>query len=171
MVLKRGVGDTGLHTREDAVSSPIDDDRTARPTLLVGHGRDPSSDRALLAAVDLGRRLGAKLHVVHVVDAHDYPLNTDAPDWGQRGEEAVAAEQAHVEHLLACSPVEWSYEALHGEPARVLCAAADEHDALLIVVGSRGEGLRRALGRIMDPSISHALIQRQCRPVPPVPVH
>lgn len=153
------------------MSSPFDADRTAGPTLLVGHGRDPSSDRALLAAVDLGRRLGARLHVVHVVDLNDYPVNTEAPDWGQRGAEAVAAEQGHVEDLLAASPVDWSYEARHGEPARVLCTAAEEHDALLIVVGSRGEGLRRALGRLMDPSISHAVIQRQCRPVLVVPAH
>lgn len=153
------------------MSSPFDADGTIEPTLVVGHGRDPSSDQALLAAVDLGRRLGARLHVVHVIDLHDYPLNMDAPDWGQRGEEAVAAERSHVEGLLAGSPVAWSYEALHGDPGRVLCTAADEHDALLIVVGSRGEGLRRALGRLMDPSISHAVIQRQCRPVLVVPTH
>ena len=153
------------------MSSPIDADRTADPTLVVGHGQDPSSDHALLAAVDLGRRLGGRLHVVHVIDLNDYPINIDAPDWEQRGAEAVAAEQRHVEHLLAGAPVPWTYEARHGDPAKVLCAAADEHDALLIVVGSRGEGLRRALGRLMDPSISHAVIQRQRRPVLVVPTH
>jgi nucleotide-binding universal stress UspA family protein len=67
--------------------------------------------------------------------------------------------------------VPWTYEARHGDPAKVLCTAADEHDALLIVVGSRGEGLRRALGRLMDPSISHGVIQRQHRPVLVVPTH
>lgn len=153
------------------MSSSFDADRAAEHTLVVGHGHDPSSDHALLAAVDLGRRLGGRLHVVHVIDLHDYPINIDAPDWEQRGAEAVAAEQRHVEHLLAEAPVPWTYEARHGDPAKVLCSAADEHDALLIVVGSRGEGLRRALGRLMDPSISHAVIQRQCRPVLVVPAH
>jgi nucleotide-binding universal stress UspA family protein len=153
------------------VSSPFDADRTAGPTLVVGHGRDPSSDRALHTAVDLGRRLGGRLHVVHVIDLNDYPVNLDAPDWGDRGAEAVAAEQRHVEHLLADAGVAWSYEALHGDPANVLCTAAKEHDALMIVVGSRGEGLRRALGRLMDPSISHGVIQRQDRPVLVVPTH
>jgi hypothetical protein len=36
------------------------------PTLVVGHSRDPSSDFALAAAVDLARRMGGRLHVVHV---------------------------------------------------------------------------------------------------------
>ena len=144
---------------------------TPAPTLVVGHGQDPSSDRALLAAVDLGRRLGGRLHVVHVIDLHDYPINVDAPDWEERGAGAVAAEQRHVEDLLADAPVPWRYEARHGDPAEVLCTVADEHDALLIVVGSRGEGLRRALGRLVDPSISHAVIQRQHRPVLVVPAH
>ena len=153
------------------MSSPFDADRTACPTLVVGHGHDPSSDHALLAAVDLGRRLDGRLHVVHVIDLHDYPLNIDAPDWEQRGAAAVVAEQRHVESLLADAPVPWSYEACHGDPAKVLCSAAEEHDALLIVVGSRGEGLRRALGRLMDPSISHGVIQRQHRPVLVVPSH
>jgi nucleotide-binding universal stress UspA family protein len=153
------------------VSSAFDVGRTDGPTLVVGHGQDPSSDHALLTAVDLARRLGGRLHVVHVVDLHDYPLNIDAPDWEQRGAEAVAAEQRHVERLLAEAPVPWTYEARHGDPAKVLCTAADERDALLIVVGSRGEGLRRALGRVMDPSISHGVIQRQRRPVLVVPSH
>ena len=141
------------------------------PTLVVGHGQDPSSDHALRAAVDLAGRLGGRLHVVHVVDLHDYPVNVDAPDWDQRGAEALAAEQRHVEGVLADAPVPWTYEVRHGEPAKVLCTAAEEHDALLIVVGSRGEGLRRALGRLMDPSISHGVIQRQHRPVLVVPAH
>ena len=141
------------------------------PTLVVGHGQDPSSDHALRAAVDLAHRLGGRLHVVHVIDLHDYPINVDAPDWEQRGAEAVAAEQRHVEGMLLDAPVPWTYEARHGEPAKVLCTAAEEHDALLIVVGSRGEGLRRALGRLMDPSISHGVIQRQHRPVLVVPAH
>ena len=141
------------------------------PTLVVGHGQDPSSDHALHAVVDLAQRLGGRLHVVHVIDLHDYPINIDAPDWEQRGAEAVAAERRHVEGMLIDAPVPWTYEARHGEPAKVLCTAAEEHDALLIVVGSRGEGLRRALGRLMDPSISHGVIQRQHRPVLVVPAH
>jgi nucleotide-binding universal stress UspA family protein len=153
------------------VSSAFDADRTDGPTLVVGHGHDPSSDHALLAAIDLARRLGGRLHVVHVIDLNDYPVDVDAADWEERGAEAVAAEQRHVESVLADASVPWTYEACHGDPATVLCTAAQEHDALLIVVGSRGEGPRRALARLLDPSISHGVIQRQRRPVLVVPAH
>jgi nucleotide-binding universal stress UspA family protein len=153
------------------VSSAFDAGRTGGPTLVVGHGHDPSSDHALLAGIDLARRLGGRLHVVHVIDLNDYPVDVDAADWEQRGAEAVAAEQRHVERVLADAPVPWTYEACHGDPATVLCTAAQEHDALLIVVGSRGEGPRRALARLLDPSISHGVIQRQRLPVLVVPAH
>lgn len=36
-----------------------------------------------------------------------------------------------------------------------LARAADDHDALLIVVGTRGEGLRVAILRLIEPSVSH----------------
>ncbi|HLU56597.1 MAG TPA: universal stress protein [Pseudonocardia sp.] len=141
------------------------------PTLVVGHGRDASSDHALRAAIDLAARLGGRLHVVHVIDLRDYPLNVDAPDWEQRGAEALAEEQRHVEGMLADAGVSWTYEARHGEPAKALCTAAEELDAYLIVVGSRGEGLRRAISRLVDPSISHGVLRHQRRPVLVVPAH
>jgi nucleotide-binding universal stress UspA family protein len=52
--------------------------------------------------------------------------------------------------------VPWTYEALRGEPAAGLTNAATDHNALMIVVGSRGEGLRRALARLADPSVSNS---------------
>lgn len=153
------------------MTSPQHAEPTAVPTVLVGHGRDPSSDPALLAAVDLARRLGARLHVVHAICVDDYPVNVDAPDWEERGAAAVAEEERHVASLLADAPVAWTYEARDGEPADVLCRAAEEHDVLLIIVGSRGEGLRRAVARLGDPSVSHRVIQHQHRPVVVVPAH
>lgn len=52
----------------------------------------------------------------------------------------------------------------------MLARAADEHDALMIVVGSRGEGLRRALARLAGPSVSHGVIGHQRHPVLVVPL-
>lgn len=139
-------------------------------TLLVGHGRGPSSDHALHVAVDLGRRLGAQLHVVHTICGNDYPVALDGWDWAAQGAEAIAEERRHVEGLLAGAGLPWTYEERNGDPATELAQAAAEHDALLIVVGTRGEGFRRALARLLDPSVSHGVIQRQRRPVLLVPV-
>jgi nucleotide-binding universal stress UspA family protein len=152
------------------VASGFDANRAATPTLFVGHGRDPSSDHAVTVAADFARRLGARLHVVHAICLDDYPTDPDAADWEEQGAAAVAEQHRHVEELLADIPVQWSYEARHGEPSAVLARAADEHDALMIVVGTRGEGLSRTLARLTDPSVSHGVIGHQRRPVLVVPL-
>jgi nucleotide-binding universal stress UspA family protein len=148
------------------VTSPVD----GPPTLLVGHNREPSSDHALLVAVDLAGRLGGRLHIVHTVCLTDFPVDPDTWDWEAQGAAMLAVERRHVEELLADAPLRWTFEARYGDPAGQLADAAAEHDALLIVVGSRGEGFRRALARLVDPSVSHGVIQRQHRPVLVVPV-
>lgn len=142
----------------------------AEPTVLVGHGRDPSSDHALVVAADFARRLGAHLHVVHAICLDDYPIDPDAADWEEQGAAAVAEQRRRVEQVLADSPVRWTYEARRGEPPAVLTRAANEHNTLMIVVGSRGEGLRRALARLADPSVSHRVIGHQQYPVLVVPL-
>jgi len=48
-------------------------------TLVLGHGRDPGSARALQVAADLAGRLHAHLHVVHGVDLDDYPIKPGGP--------------------------------------------------------------------------------------------
>lgn len=138
-------------------------------TLVVGHSPDPGGDHALGAAADLARRLGARLHVVHVVTLDDYPIDPDAADWEQQAEYALAEQRDRVVQALADRGAAWEYETRRGDPAAELCRAADEHDALLIVVGTRGEGLRTVVSRLLEPSVSHAVIAYQHRPVLVVP--
>jgi nucleotide-binding universal stress UspA family protein len=140
-------------------------------TLVVGHSRDLSSDHALAVAADLGRRLHARLHVVHMVDSGDYPIEIDGADWEGQIDQDLPAQRERVERILAGAGLGWTYEARNGNPAVELAQAAEEHQALLIVVGTRGEGLRVAITRLMliEPSVSHRLIHRQHRPVLVVP--
>jgi nucleotide-binding universal stress UspA family protein len=138
-------------------------------TLIVGHCRDTASDHALAVAAELGRRLGAQLHVVHAVALDDYPIDPDASDWEERGEQTLVEERHQVEAALTRTGLPWTYRSCRGNPVRALAAAADERDALMIVVGTRGEGLRAILSRLIQPSVSHALIEHQHRPVLVVP--
>src|SRR4051794_18486591 len=62
----------------------MSDATEAAPTLVIGHGRDPSSDFALAAAIALARRLRGRLHIVHVVGLSDYPIDPDAADWQEQ---------------------------------------------------------------------------------------
>ncbi len=51
---------------------------------------------------------------------------------------------------------------LEGDPAQVICEAAEEHDVDAVVVGSHDKGVWR---RLLEPSVAHAVIQGTYRPV------
>ena len=139
--------------------------KAASAVLVVGFDRRPESLTALMTAAELGRRLAAELRVIHAIDLTDYPVDPDRGDWEDKGQEVLHREQEIVAHRLADYEYGWSYVAVHGEPVRELSRAADESDALIIVVGSRGEGWHRLYDRIASPSVSHRLIQHCGRPV------
>lgn len=140
--------------------------------IVVGHDRHESGRRALAVAADLGGRLHADLRVVHVVDAGDYPLSSDADDWESSAAAAVTAEREAVAQTLRSYPGRWTFESLRGDPAARLAAAAADTEAYLIVVGTRGRGHGAALSRLVGGSVSRILLGRTDRPVlvvPPTP--
>jgi nucleotide-binding universal stress UspA family protein len=134
-------------------------------TLVVGFDRSPEARAALACAAEVGTRLGAHLHVVHAVSLDDYPIDPDVGDWEGQARRVLAEERTDLVAILDDHPCGWSYVAGRGDPVRLLTQRADEHDAMMIVVGTRGEGLRGAVHRLLGPSISHGLIGRAHRPV------
>lgn len=142
---------------------------TAETSLVVGHSRHPAADVALHFAVDLARRLHADLHVVHAVDLTDYPVDPDAADWQEQARRALAEQGRHVEALLAGFPLSWTYQAGHGDPVRLMADVAEETGALMIIVGSHGEGLGATFDRLVAGSVSRTVLRRQHRPVLIVP--
>ncbi len=141
----------------------------ADTSLVVGHSPHPASDAALRVAVDLARRLRADLHVVHGVDLFDYPVDPDAADWEQQARRSLDAQRRRVEAALADAPLGWTYQAAHGDPARLIAGVAEETDALMIVVGSHGEGPGATFERLLAGSVSRTVLRRQHRPVLVVP--
>jgi nucleotide-binding universal stress UspA family protein len=134
-------------------------------TLVLGYDRRPESQDALQVAVDMARRLSAQLHVVHAIDLDDYPIDPESADWDDQARLVLAGERAVVASVLGEHSTGWTYQAGHGDPATFLVAVADEHDAIMIIVGSRGEGWRVSLERLLSPSVSHRLINDCQRPV------
>ncbi len=138
--------------------------------LLVAYGHGPHGDRVLRVAADLAGRIGASLLVVHVVDAHDEPVDPDSATFDADTVRHVEQLRRHVDAVLGeLSGPGWTHEVLRGDPVRVLSRAADEHHVTMIVIGSRGEGPGAALSRLFEPSVSHGLIGHQRRPVLVVP--
>lgn len=130
------------------------------PILVVGYDRSAPSRRALVLAVELATRLNARLHVVHVVDLRDYPIDPDSADWEQQGRERLAAEFEAVKSTLTGWIGDWSYDVQRGDPARVLTGAAENDHAMMIIVGTRAEsGIGAQLERLLgvSGSVSHAL--------------
>lgn len=144
-------------------------DRAAATTLVLGHGGDPASGQALRVAADLAGRLHAHVQVVHGVDLDDYPIDPDAADWDHQAQLALATQRRQVADALAGVGQGWTYHASHADPVRLIAAVAEEHDALMIIVGTRGEGFGASVERLMGRSVSHGVIRAQYRPVLVVP--
>jgi nucleotide-binding universal stress UspA family protein len=139
--------------------------------IVVGYANTPGGRRALAVAADLASELRARLHVVHVIDLRDYPVDPDSPDWEAGEATELAAERAEVERALADRAPDWHYEVQRGNPVRALAEAADREQARMIVVGAHhGSGLGAALDRLLraTPSVAHGL-ERAGVPVLVVP--
>lgn len=163
--------------------------RRSGATVVTGVS-DPGTGRAVLAqALDLAARMGGDLIIAHV---EEIPVAAGGmlPASGMAGPpvapiptpEAVevaadrTAEEDWVHSLRAEVAAELGLEHVActhrhgvGDPGRVLADLAHEADAYCVVVGSRGEGIWAALGRMFRPSVSRSALRDQRVPVLVVP--
>lgn len=160
------------------------------PTVLAGIADRTSGGSVLAQALDLAARLQGTLIVTHVTEP--LPAGAALPAAGMAGpavlpldpEQARLTEQARldeeeawirslhdevaVEPELAAVP--WTYQAASGDPGHTLVDLAAQLGAYCVVVGSRGEGVRAMLSRLVRPSVSHAVISERQVPVLVVPL-
>ncbi|HEX4431298.1 MAG TPA: universal stress protein [Frankiaceae bacterium] len=150
------------------ISTPMAGDAPQGCTqLLVGHDVQPASRAAVRFTADLAARLGAYLHVVHVVDLADTPIDADSAEWDTRARTALEALHSDAQKLLEGFDIGWTYHACHGDPAELLYRVADEHGVLFVAVGATGRNLTR---RLMEGgSVSRRLMRRHTIPVLVVP--
>ncbi len=134
-------------------------------SIVLGYDRSPGADRALHVAIELASSFDVPLVLVY---------GTHPP--GGVGEEAREAERALIElDESITAPAVAAAEAagvaavvalVDERPAQALVDAADEHDALAIVVGTWSESPLR--GALLG-SVAHKLLQLATRPVLCVP--
>lgn len=132
--------------------------------LVAGFDDQAASLAALRTAADLARRLGADLHVVHGIDARDHPIDpdTDVEAWENYTRKVLDGLRTQVQQTLAAHPGAWTYHTADGNPARLLVRIAEEHQALMIVVGTHRH---RSLARMMRGSVSRGVARTAHHPV------
>jgi universal stress protein E len=134
-------------------------------SIVCGVDGSRDSDAALAVAAGLAERLGARLVLAHVADRVLTPYAQTAPLTGigiagsLAVDEAAAQQEAGVRLLEQAADragvAHAEYRVAIGLPAERLADIADEEDAELILVGSRGRGAFKAafLG-----SVSNSLV-------------
>jgi len=135
-------------------------------TIIWATDGSESAEQALPVALELAADTGAKLLVVHA----DERLR------GRAGGAHVLADDENIQQALASkvdelveSGVRASLEVVHGlnrEPADLIAGAAKEHQADVIVVGTRGHG--RIAGMLLG-SVTQRLLHVAPCPVLAVP--
>jgi nucleotide-binding universal stress UspA family protein len=125
-------------------------------TIVLGYDDSEPSKRALERAAQLTKAFGAKLIVTSVsprmanIGRSAGPIDpTDPP-------EKHAEELAHAREYLTGESIEAEYAPALGDIADTIAEVAHEHDADLIVVGTREvNALQRLLGQSVSESVTH----------------
>lgn len=157
--------------------------------VVVTGVADADTARPVLAqAFDLAHRINGSLVVTHVVEPA-VPAAAALPASGMAGPPVVPAEAVQTQAVarantqeqwvrqvvsdVAAEPglsdVPWSYRSAVGDPGHTLAELATDLQAYCIVVGSRGQGLRATLTRLVRPSVSRAVLRARHAPVLVVP--
>ncbi len=134
--------------------------------IVVGYDGSPHAKEAVRVALEVGKAYGEK-----VVIAFGYELNPVAGeihDYHAALKELAQQRLADAKAHAAASDGGADVEAVIVEqaPANALVALADERDARMIVVGTRGESPIR--GALLG-STAHKLLHLSDRPVIVVP--
>jgi nucleotide-binding universal stress UspA family protein len=131
-------------------------------SIVVGTDGSETAKQAVSEAVRLATALSAPLHIVSAYQ----PLNarvSGAPEgaakvWQPLPDDEVERVLAEAVAKVRIAGVEASAHAVRKDPADALIAVADEVDASMIVIGSKGmHGARRlTLGNVPNKVSHHA---------------
>ncbi|HWP63374.1 MAG TPA: universal stress protein [Candidatus Binatia bacterium] len=128
-------------------------------TLLLATDLSPASEAATEQALDLARRLGARLLAVSVIDPGT--LRLPGGRFGARIDQVRASREREAQVLVRRGRelgVPVTFLIWQGDPGEVIVEAARSEGVEMIVIGSHGRrGVERALlGSVSDHVVRHA---------------
>jgi universal stress protein A len=143
-------------------------------SILVPVDYSACSGAALRFALELARKLGAELDVVHVWDRPTYVSEDIKIGHGDTArslidmirENAQAEMAQFMEKVAVPSTVKLSTRLLSGNPAAIVLAALHEGKHQLLVVGTHG---RTGLRHMLLGSVAEKLVRHSPVPVLTVP--
>jgi nucleotide-binding universal stress UspA family protein len=131
-------------------------------SIVVGTDGSETADIALRRAIELAALTGGKLHVVSAYDPAPARVGGNKPvaeaaEWSVGSDFKVEAVLQRAQDEANAGSIDFEVHAPKGDAADSLIAAAKEHDADVIVLGSRGmRGARRVLGSVPNKVSHHA---------------
>ncbi|WP_437295191.1 universal stress protein [Sorangium sp. So ce426] len=137
-------------------------------TLLLAHDFNATSEIALDTAIELARKLSAKVVVAHVysVPVYSFPegssLIPSAEDAARIGDAAQRSLDQVLERRRATPGVEISGVLRAGVPDEEICRLADEIGADMIVIGTHARG---AVARALLGSVAQRVVRSAKVPV------
>jgi nucleotide-binding universal stress UspA family protein len=129
-------------------------------SIVVGTNGTETADIALSRAVDLARLTGATLHVVSAYEPAPAHVGgsrppAEAAEWAISPHFKVDAVLDHATDVAKGGGVDIQVHGPKGDAASAILAVAEQNDADLIVLGSKGmQGARRVLGSVPN-KVSH----------------
>ncbi|WP_437981916.1 universal stress protein [Sorangium sp. So ce117] len=137
-------------------------------TLLLAHDFNATSEIALDTAIELARKLSAKIVVAHVysVPVYSFPegssLIPSAEDAARIADAAQRSLDQVLERRRATPGVEISGVLRAGVPDEEICRLADEIGAEMIVIGTHARG---AVARALLGSVAQRVVRSAKVPV------
>ena len=131
-------------------------------SIVVGTDGSETADIALRRAIELAALTGGKLHVVSAYEPSPARVGGNKPvaeaaEWSVGSDFKVEAVLQRAQDEANAGSIDFEVHAPKGDAADSLIAAAKDHDADVIVLGSRGmRGARRVLGSVPNKVSHHA---------------
>ncbi len=136
-------------------------------SIVLGYDESPGARQALRTAIELAKRFDEVLVLVYGVA----PPGGVGEEFRTHQDALTEIGRTAVQHAVDEADnagVQTVVELIGDRPAQALIAAADKHDAQVIVVGTYGESPLRGA---MLGSTPHKLLHLSSRPVLCVPAH